>query len=310
VYAYPDLTIFPTGSGTNPIAGPASGYPAGGRYVVTETMRAYNTLRFVPIAPTPDTGYCTRTGWKDIVSGAVIGAADCSDPPVFPEGGNRGDVPAKGKPLTGANGEVCSQPFEPFIIPGTPAVTINWPSQTVAIPSGSFFLQNGSAEPLYPTFEGAWVYDTHLKKWGIYKGRHKQLLDYSPINSFGPSSQSYARFGIMGGILAEGGKLYLFDSFPADSYITYGKVGYYRQGVTSIEEVHVTMKQPCDCTITLDTSLSGANLTTGLSKSESYVAATKMDFYGGYTGRWHNITIEGRFDISYLEFRGIKSGLR
>lgn len=272
---------------------------------VTEQAVAYIEALSVPIAPTPETGTCKLTSWKDIVSGTVIPAGTCVAPSEV--GNNKGSGP----PIkAGSDGSLCSQPFPPFIIPGTPPVTVFWPDQSVTIPSGSFFLQDGSAEPLYPTFEGAWIYDTHLKKWGIYKGRHKQLLDYSPINSYGPSSQSYARFGIMGGILAEGGKLYLFDSFPSDSYITYGKVGYYRQGVTSIEEIHISMKQSVDCTVTVETSLEGTNLTTGLSKSESYVAATKIDFYGGYTGRWHNITIAGRFDISYLEFRGIKSGLR
>ena len=265
---------------------------------------AYIDTTNVQLPPIPDIGFCKLTGWKDIVSGTKIAAATCDAPTEFGEDGESGPPPVSDK------GSVCSQPFEPFIIPGTPAVTVNWPDHSVTIPSGSFFLQDGSAAPLYPTFEGAWVYDIHLEKWGVYKGRHKQLLDYSPINSYGPSKQSYSRFGIMGGILAEGGKLYLFDSFPTDSKITYGKIGYYRQGTTTVQEAHVSMRTPCDCSVTVETSLYGKNLTAGLTKTMYYVAETSMAFYGGYAGRWHNITIEGRFDISYLEFRGIVSGKR
>lgn len=284
--------------------------PPGGRYAITDTMRAYNEAAFVPMAPIPDTGYCTRTGWKDIVSGTEIGAGACTDPPVYPEGSDARKAPNKPGKIIGDDGTFCSRPFEPFIIPGTPGVTINWPSQSVTIPSGSFLLQDGSIEPLYPTFEGAFVYDTHFKKWGKYKGRHKHLLDYSPINTYGPSEQSYARFGIMGGIVAEGGLLYLFDAYPADSYITYGKIGYYRQGMTTVEEIRASMKIPCTGFVLVESSLEGGNLTSGLSVTFPYTNETRLELTGGFSAKWHNISFYGQFDIAYLEYRGIIQGKR
>lgn len=299
-----------SGDGTTVILPIVSSQPSGGRYIITDTMTAYNEGAFVAMAPVPDTGYCIRTGWKDIVSGDVIAAVACDDPPVYPPGSERGVAPNRPGRIISDDGTFCSQPFEPFDIPGTPTITVNWPSQSVTIPSGSFLLQDGSIEPLYPTFEGAFVYDTHFKKWGKYKGRHKHLLDYSPINTYGPSEQSYARFGIMGGIVAEGGLLYLFDAYPADSYITYGKIGYYRQGMTTVEEIRASMKIPCTGFVLVESSLEGGNLTSGLSVTYPYTNATRLELKGGYSAKWHNISFYGQFDIAYLEYRGIIQGRR
>ncbi len=272
-------------------------------YVNTYQNTAYIDTANVMLPPIPDTGFCKLTGWKDIVSGEEIPADTCDAPD---EVDLDDDLAA---PISD-EGSICGKPFEPFDIPGTPPVTINWPDQSVTIPGGSFLLQDGSGEPIYPTFEGAHVYDTHLSKWGKYLGRHKQLLDYAPINTFGPSEQSYSKFGIMGGILSEGGTLHLFDEFPEDSTITYGKFGYYRQGMTSMEEMRVHMASDCTGTITVETSVEGKNLSAGFSRTDNYVDSNLIIFYGGYTGKWHNMRLNGIFDITYLEYRGIRTGRR
>ena len=288
----------------NGISSPADVKAA--HYQVTKTRTAVIVAEDLAIPPTPETAFLVLTGWKDYLSGTVIGAASCTAPSVTGDDDTVGDLPI----VIGSDGTFCSEPFAPITIPGTPAVTVNWPEQVVTLPGSSFLLQDGSEEPIYPTFEGAHVYDTHLDKWGKYKGRHKQLLDYSPINTYGPSEQSYVKFGIMGGILAEGGYLHLFDEYPMDSSITYGKFGYYRQGSTTVEEFHVHMRIPCTGSLTAETSLEGKNLSTGLSKTENYSAETKWSLYGAYPGRWHNLRIDGLFDISYLEYRGISKGKR
>ena len=290
--------------GTQSNPGPVFAYPTEGRYKITDRMGAYNVLEPVPIAPVPDTGYCVRTGWKDIVSGATIGAGGCSEPPAYPPNGQHRAAPLGNQPIVGTDGSFCSQPFEPVTIPGTPAVVVNWPEQTITIPAGSFFLQDGSGEPLYPTFVGAYVYDTHLQKWGVYKGAHKQLLDYSPINNYGPSEQSYSRFGILAGALLATGKITLFDRYPADSYITYGKIGYFRNGTTSLEELHINFKEPCTGYLLIESSLEGNALTTGFSRQVDYTNANGVVLKGGPVGKWHNVSLYGNFDISFMEYRG------
>jgi len=278
------------------------------RYLVTKATNVYNVGINKSIPPTPDTGFCRLTGWDDGTS--ILPAGTCTAPAQFPDGSDVRQAPMGNPVAIGDDGTFCSQPFEPFIIPGTPDVTINWPDQSVTIPSGTFFLQDGSVEPYYPIFEGAFVYDLHLKKWGKYNGRHRQLLDYSPINTFGPSEQSYARFGIFGGIVEEGGTLRLFDEYPVDSYITYGKVGYYRQGMSTVEEIRLHMKTPCTGFLSVYSSLEGKNLSSGFSKVEPFTDSDNITLYGGPTAKWHNIEIRGRFDISYLEYRGIIQGKR
>ena len=185
-----------------------------------------------------------------------------------------------------------------------------WPSVTVTIPAGSFFLTDGSDAPLYPTFHGAYVYDLHLKKWGKFQGEYKRLIDYAAINTFLPSEQSYSRFGIFGGVIQADGKIRLFDDLPTNSKIVYGKVGYYRQGMTSPEEVRVHMRTPATCTIGLESSVEGKVINATFGVSWDFVSEVMCIGYGGYSAKWHNIVISGKYDISYLEFRGITSGRR
>lgn len=277
-------------------------------YDVTVNVFAHNKATDVSNVPIPETAFLKLTGWDDGTT--ITAAASCSAPTAYPAGSTNREAPPALLPIIGKDGTFCSEPFEPFVIPGTPDVTIEWPEQVVTLPGGTFLLQNGAAEPIYPTYEGAHVYDTHLEKWGKYKGRHRQLLDYSPINTYGPSDQSYRKFGIMGGILTEGGYLELFDEYPTSSSITYGKFGYYRQGVTSVEEFHVHMRIPCTGTLTVETSLEGKNLSVGLSKTSAFTDETKWLLTGAYPGRWHNLRIDGLFDISYLEYRGNPKGKR
>lgn len=273
-------------------------------YLNQHTTISYIEEAAADTALVADSAILLRTGWKETTTGAVIASTACTDPPA-----DTGLIPLY-PAIDKLTGELCSEPFPPFVIEGTPPVTVKWPDQTVVIPSGSFLLQNGSGEPIYPTYEGAWVYDTQLEKWGNYTGRHKQLLDYSPINTFGPSEQSYPKFGMMGGVLTEGGKLRLFDAYPNESSITYGRFGYDRRGVTSPESFEVHMASPCTFVLTVDTSLTGKAITVGLSKSAGFEDAYKATIAGAYPGRWQNLRIDGTFDINYLAYIAQRKGNR
>lgn len=271
-------------------------------------LNQHTTISYIEDVPQntalkPDTAIMVITAWKETTTGRIIPAATCDEP--FAD---TGDTPIYPQPSD--TGELCSEPFPPFVIEGTPPVTVEWPDQTVVIPPSTFLLQDGTGEPIYPTYEGAYVYDTHLEKWGAYKGRHKQLLDYSPINTFGPSQQSYPKFGMMAGMMSDGGSLFLFDDRPYESSITYGKFGYDRRGVTSPEELVVHMGSKCTFTVTVETSLSGKTITAGLSKTVGYADADVAVVQGSYPGKWQNLRIDGIFDINYVEYRAQKKGTR
>jgi hypothetical protein len=198
----------------------------------------------------------------------------------------------------------------PVEIPGFNWEDYEWPATSVTIPAGTFLLEDGSSAPIYPTFYGAYVYDLHLKKWGKYDGEYKRLLDYAAINTYLPSQQSFSRFGIFGGILTADGKIRIFDESPAVSQVTYGKIGYYRQGMTSLEEVRVHHREFKTGVIKIESSIEGKLIDGSFTQEANFVDSPMWTKTGGYAAKWHNITIMGQFDLTYLEFRGIITGKR
>lgn len=180
----------------------------------------------------------------------------------------------------------------------------------VTLPPSSFLLQDGSVGPVYPTIPGALVYDLHLKKWGKMKQEYKVLVDWSPLNNLSGNTIPYEVFGIEGGILQLDGKIALFDKYPIDSYIKYGKIGYHRQGMTSAEEVRISFRDVCTGIVRTEASLDGTSIELGLTKTEEFTNTRNVVMYPSTTGRWHTVSIIGIYDIKHLEFRGTKVGNR
>lgn len=295
----------------------------GANFDNTETMNAYN--KAVPVIGSPplaiDCPYCTISGFKytandNSTKTVSVAAGSCTAPSVTPGGVNAAPfVNPPGKTniddiLGTINGSVCSRPFEPVTIPGSPTVNVDWPDQVVTIPAGSFLLRQGSIAPIYPDFFGFLSYDLQLKKWGKMAGMYKNLIDYSPVNSAVNGVIPYTQFSIRAGVLKSDGKIYLFDNAPLSSRITYGKIGYYRLGMTSAEEVRVQFRTVSTGKITVDTSLDGRVLGVGLTTEQAFSNALDATLYGATPGKWQNITISGIFDINYLEYRGFKQGRR
>lgn len=286
--------------------------PTAGRYGQTDTMYAYNRgVDVADFAPILETAYCEITGWEyTTTTGAkavVAATVPCTAPTIFPKNNNTTRPGGRRPPVATKTGDICGLPYEPITIDGTP---IDWPTETVTIPSGSFLLQLGSPAPKYATYEGALVYDLQLKKWGKMLLRYKQLLDYSPINSTLNGVVPTNIFGIMAGALGANGKISIFDAFPAASYISYGKIGYYRGGNTRPEQATVHFRTASTGFIKIETSLEGRDLSARWTVQQAYTNATEATVYGGFPGRWCNIEINGIYDINYLEFRGFIQGRR
>lgn len=287
-------------------------------YNTVNTMYATNIGEDVSFGPVPDTGYCTLTGWsytKTNNTTGTVAAAGCSAPAEYPPGSTVRSAPLIfTDPKVSGDGSFCSVPFAPVTVPGLPSLAIEWPSETVTLPATSFLLQNGSIAPVYPTFEGALVYDLQLKKWGKYKGQYKVLVNYSPLNNAVNGGIPYANFGILGGIVDLSGYVRLFDYYPDYSYITYGKVGYYRLGNTTVEEVHADFSTPSTGFLIVDTSIDGRFIDPSLAKSVNFTDAASVDLTGANPGSWMNITVGsitgGSWNINYLEFRGFQQGRR
>lgn len=177
-------------------------------------------------------------------------------------------------------------------------------------PGATFLMQDGIPAPYYPTYVGALVLDTALKKWGKMKANFKTLLDYSPFNSASGDVIPYSNLGVDMGILAEDGYIYNMDAKPLDSYMKYGKIGYFRKGYTYLEEVKVHFRLPSTGNITLSGSLSGVTLDKELEAVHSFTDVLNITCYGHIAAKWHTIEISGNYDIQYIEYRGTLSSRR
>ena len=186
-----------------------------------------------------------------------------------------------------------------IVAPGS----ITLPGGSFTYPPVTFLMQTGSPTPYDILFEGAYVYDTHLKRWGKMKNQFRTLIDFSPINSTSLGVIDYTVFGMQGALLNNSGAIKLFDTNPTDSYLKFGKIGGYRQGFTALEEVRADFRRACDGTLEIETSIDGRSVEAGLTKEYAYSDEVQLSQGIGSSGRWHNIGFKGQFDLSYLEFR-------
>lgn len=176
-------------------------------------------------------------------------------------------------------------------------------------PGSDFLLQTGSPAPYDVTWKGAFVYDTAYQRWGKLKADHRQLLDFSPINSSSVGAISFTNFGVQAALLNDDGEIRFFDVLPTDSYIKFGKIGSFRMGHTTLEEVRFDQRQPLTGELEIETSLDGKTVEIGLTKTYDYNSIQVTQGIGS-SGRWHNIGFRGNYDLSYLEFRGWTSSRR
>lgn len=211
---------------------------------------------------------------------------------------------------TDIDGNIVNIPYDPTIILPVVDPFIYTGGGTITMPPSTFLLQDGTIGPVYPTIPGALVYDLELKKWGKMKVDHKVLVDWSPLNNLSGNIIPHEVFGMQGGVLQPDGKIALFDKYPVDSYIKYGKIGYFRQGFTSAEEIRVSFRSLSQGTIRTEASLDGYAVELGITKTMDFTATMGLVFYPSTSARWHTITFIGNYDIKHLEFRGTIVGNR
>lgn len=181
---------------------------------------------------------------------------------------------------------------------------------SITVPGVTFNLGVGTPAPIYPTYAGAFVLDIQLKKWGKYKGNHKLIADYNPQNSNLNGAISYTNFGIRSGSLLTNGTISLFDNAPTDSWIRYGKIGFYREGFTNLREVRVHFRTLSTGNIITDSSYDGRSLEPALQTTTAFSGVKSVIAYSDYAARWHTVKISGKYDLQYLEVRGTISGKR
>jgi len=191
-----------------------------------------------------------------------------------------------------------------------PANAVLPQNASLTFPGATFLLQNGAIAPIYPTYTGAYVYDTVYQKWGKFKGDYKCLVDYAPLNSNHQKVVSFSNFGMDAGTLNSSGYVTLFSSVCSDSYLKYGRLGFYRQGYTYPEVVTCHFARPFTGEIEVEASLDGRSVHAALTESKSFTGVGYANVYPSYAAKWFNFSITGEFDIRNLEFTGRISGRR
>jgi hypothetical protein len=284
-------------------------------YEKVETMIATNTGTTSTIPLIFDSAWAEVVGWDYVDKDGNPQFLPKTEKTCYPPSDNEDLPESEGVAILG---QLLEQELNPYMFgPYTPVTVpeispnpIVWPSTSVTVPGGYFLLQEGSIGPIYPEFAGALFYDLAHKKWGKMKNPYYQLLDYTPVNALADMIIDYDEMQVRGGLLGLDGHVSLFDAFPANSYIKYGKIGYSRLGMTDAEEVRVSVRTASDFTIGLEGSLDGRTVEGGLVTSESFLNKTSGILNASLSARWYNICISGLYDLTHLEFRGHEAGRR
>lgn len=205
-----------------------------------------------------------------------------------------------------------NDPTGQLLIPGISIIggVISGGNFSYSYPGADFLLQDGVPSPIYPTYVGALVLDTALKKWGKMKFSYRALLDYTAFNSVNNNITSYSNLGVDIAALDPTGNIYNMDSHPADSWMRYGKIGYSRLGMTRSHEIRAHFRQGFTGSITLDTSMDGVAIDSNLSNTTVFLDVYNANCFVDTSGKWHTVKISGNYDLQYLEFRGTISGRR
>ena len=181
-----------------------------------------------------------------------------------------------------------------------PAVTMDFTT-----PGASFTVQTGSAEPGYISLKGAYVYDLLLKKWGKLKADYNLIAHFDSVNAFSSPQFNYTDVGMTAGLfVSTSGLISILDDEPTDSFLRYGKIGYYRLGYTNIFELHVSFRHFGDCTFLIEASTDGASLDPSLSHTETFTNVMQALLHPDISARWFTVKVSGNYDLTGMEFRG------
>lgn len=214
-----------------------------------------------------------------------------------------------GEPLDVPQGVVCGI-VEPIDIPPLEVAPIIYDPWTIENPEFTWILQNGNKAPLNPTMYGCYVYDMHLGKWGVFKGEHKLLLDYQPVNTWSPGGVSYQNFMIDGGCLNLDYSISLFNDTPEDGYVRYGKYQHHGYDVTAIETIVCGFNARSSGLLTAQWSLDGRQLEYGLTNSITFDNTLTATLPCNKIGKWASITLTGHYDLVSMRIDSYGSGRR
>lgn len=193
--------------------------------------------------------------------------------------------------------------------PTNPPYQWDYPDSLPFDPNYALF-QSGSLAAYYPIYAGAVVYDSLQQKWGRYDHSHKLVYELAPVNRADNTIMPVPDKGMFAGALTSDMFCTVFKEGNPEAFICYGKLGYYRLGVTKGYEVRAYFAAPAYGTLIIECSMNGQTIDPTLSQAITLNGQTKALFAFTAIAKWFNIRLEGRFHLHTLQFNGEAKGRR
>lgn len=174
---------------------------------------------------------------------------------------------------------------------------------SIALPPNYWLTKNGSASPLYPTFTRSLVYDTQLEKWGISNMAFKAICGMGPVNRSDEIIVPVHDFGMLAAVLLADGTVAFIkpNTNTTDAEITYGKIGQYRLGKSTLSYLKLYFKESFNGTVIVETSDDGNKVAVERSLAADFTNVKAALFPFTMKGDWFNIKVRGSFTLKHIE---------
>lgn len=175
---------------------------------------------------------------------------------------------------------------------------------SVPFPPGYALYQTGSLAAYYPTYTGAIVYDSLQQKWGMYNNNHQLVYELNPVNRADNTVMPVADNGMFAGALTDDNRCAIFKDNNPEAVATYGKIGYYRLGMTAAYEIRAYFRTPAYGHLIVEASIDGQLIDPALSQAITLDGQNRAIIPFTSVAKWFNIRIEGQFHLHTLQFNG------
>lgn len=173
----------------------------------------------------------------------------------------------------------------------------------VRYPGTPYLLQSGVPFLAYPTFNGSYVLDLHLKKWGKQKNQFTVLGSLDAINQTINAILPTPDKGMTAFLKIPSNEIRIIDELPTDSLLKYGRIGHYRLGYTNLLEVKAWMRTVGYGSLVIESSIDGKIALPTLQHTTNFTGYSLVEAFPDIAARWFNINLMGSFDLIGLEAR-------
>lgn len=174
----------------------------------------------------------------------------------------------------------------------------------------SVLYQKGSLGAYYPLYKGAIVYDSLLEKFGSYDSPHYMVFGTMPINRADLTVVPLPDVGMFAGAISETKEAKLFNANTPEALAVWGKIGYYRQGMTAMQEIRAYFKEKAYGSLIVEVSMDGVAVDPTLTLAINFNGESSAILPFTAVGKWFNIRIEGRFNLTTLQINSEAAGRR